>query len=242
MKHVPGKASKGFTLVELLVVIAIIGMLAALIMPVLSSARSRGRQSHCANNLHQISMAIMMYRMDHNDRDPDWLSVLFQDDMGYLSKGSEDVLICRSDPSDGADGSKPNGVEEVGDQFSETDDTDENTHETRYTHIERCSYMYEFSAAPCSWKGDGRSWREVKIEQLNEGEDWIFGGRPFCPTTFPIVRCFHHYNEGSFTISDDAPDPPFDLGEFPHLLSLNVAYAGNIFRGPLFWEHAHWAR
>jgi prepilin-type N-terminal cleavage/methylation domain-containing protein len=59
-----------FTLVELLTVIAIIAILAAIILPVLSSAKARARQVECTSNLHQLGISVTMYAGDNKDRLP----------------------------------------------------------------------------------------------------------------------------------------------------------------------------
>lgn len=64
------KLGKGFTLIELLVVIAIIAILAALLLPVLSSAKAKVQRTTCMNNLQQISLGIRMYAEDSNDAFP----------------------------------------------------------------------------------------------------------------------------------------------------------------------------
>ena len=59
---------RGFTLIELLVVIAIIAILAAILFPVFARAREKARQSSCLSNIKQLSLGLMMYVQDYDER------------------------------------------------------------------------------------------------------------------------------------------------------------------------------
>ena len=63
-------APPGFTLIELLVVLAIIGVLTAMVLPALTRAKGRARNTVCLSQLRQLGIATRLYSDDNNNRMP----------------------------------------------------------------------------------------------------------------------------------------------------------------------------
>ena len=97
-----------FTLIELLVVIGVIGILAALLLPVISKAKEQGRATACLSNLRQLGIGLQLYVQDHDNKLPvmydaplatnSLVTNLMSVDMVLIPYvGSSNVLRCASD-------------------------------------------------------------------------------------------------------------------------------------------------
>ena len=103
MKRLPSFPRNAFTLVEILVVIGIIGLLVALLLPAVQSAREAARKTQCANNLRQLG--IELQRLEGRDGSFPRTTVL-QDILGSL-KSRRSLLVCPSEPKST---SNPNAI------------------------------------------------------------------------------------------------------------------------------------
>jgi len=61
---------RGFTMIELLTAAAVVGLLIALLLPALQSAREAARRAHCASNLRQLGIALHGYHARYNALTP----------------------------------------------------------------------------------------------------------------------------------------------------------------------------
>ena len=108
--------TRGFTLIELLVVIAIIAILAAILFPVFARAREKARQSQCLSNVKQLTLGMLMYVQDYDERFPiltvpvgAGAQTVFQTVQPYLK--NEQIGRC---PSERVSFTCPNGTRVAG--------------------------------------------------------------------------------------------------------------------------------
>ncbi|MCH2206190.1 MAG: prepilin-type N-terminal cleavage/methylation domain-containing protein [Lentisphaerales bacterium] len=93
-------SERKFSLIELLVVITIISILVSILLPSLSKARKKMRQTHCLNNQKQVMLCISLYTTENNDWYP--LAIYYQFDLEPYARGQyKDFSSWMSSPYKG---------------------------------------------------------------------------------------------------------------------------------------------
>ena len=244
----PGR--EAFTLLELLVVIVIIGILGSALVVSVQSGYKQARQANCKSNLRQFGVALTIYRGEHDNKTPDWLSNLYPD---YVDDRA--LYVCRADINGGRDRPRPKELvtllKDPGNSADQAPywDNKMNSVNTRNEAIACCSYFYEFSVASANtgwYKGSVplpagtviKTMADFKNVQLRYGDqaNMVNGQQmPYSASRIPIARCFHHFRDQKVmgfqnTSSGTKGNIKKDY------ITVNVAYAGNVFVGPTWWE------
>jgi prepilin-type N-terminal cleavage/methylation domain-containing protein len=238
---------RGFTLIELLVVICILGILGAALVTSVQSGYKQARQANCKSNLRQFGVALTIYRGEHDNQTPDWLSNLYPE---YVDDRS--MYVCRADLNSGRDAPVSSAyLAKITDNQNfysakQTWDNANGSGTTRNRAVQRCSYCYEFSAATGAggWYAGAPLPESVatfttigqyKYIQMTYGDNNNIVNNiqmPYSASRIPIIRCTHHWRDQSVYGRRNANSAT--LARQP--ITINVAYAGNVFVGPPWWE------
>ena len=237
---------KGFTLIELLIVIAIIGILMASLTVSVRAGFKNARQADCKSKLRQLGIAITIYRGEHDDKVPDWISNLYPE---YVDDRA--MYVCYADQEKGGDTPVPAAYLranlDTGNFYTSqaTWDNERGTGTTRTLAVTRGSYCYEFSAAPGAggwYTGDPLPEHERTFTTIGQYKriQMMYGDSnnrvngiqmPYPASQIPMVRCCHHWKDQSILGARSAGGP---VARQP--IVLNVAYAGNVFASSPYWE------
>ena len=231
----------------MLVVICILAILSAALVTSVQSGYKQARQTNCKSNLRQFGVALTIYRGEHDNKTPDWMSNLYPE---YIDNRA--MYVCRADPNSGRDtpvsGEYLNRITDNQNFYSASRawDNERGSGATRNRAVQRCSYCYEFSAATGAggwYQGDPlpesrrtfSTIAEFKHVQLDFGDrnNRVYGVQmPYSASRLPIIRCTHHWRDQ--VVYGRANEGAARATRQP--ITLNVAYAGNVFAGPPWWE------
>ncbi|NLO05374.1 MAG: DUF1559 domain-containing protein [candidate division WS1 bacterium] len=177
--------SRGFTLIELLVVIAIIAILAAILFPVFARAREKARQTSCLSNLKQLSLSMLMYVQDYDER----FTVSSWGSSTFYNSGSrrwfqaiapyvnnDQIMVCPSVPNQKTESPSGSGYFYGGYGYNGYGTNNGNG----------LGYRHEYSTG-----GSAGSQRPITLSQVEQPSSMIMLGEP--NNTTPSLRAYGSY-------------------------------------------------
>jgi prepilin-type N-terminal cleavage/methylation domain-containing protein/prepilin-type processing-associated H-X9-DG protein len=206
---------KGFTLIELLVVIAIIAILAAILFPVFARAREKARQSSCQNNLKQLSLGMLQYASDYDQRFPGAFDANGDGAYTYAADAcciERDVFVNVAQPY------LKNSQVAI---CPSSSDGDFNRPATPTGPARKVDYKYKHACATNQWK-DAQIARPAQIYMLIEYKNWHSGA----------LNCLCSAPTG-----DEMHNMAFFDG---HVKTLNKSRAARILLGGMANWDPHW--
>jgi type II secretory pathway pseudopilin PulG len=95
----PPKHRRAFTVVELVIVIGVLGLLVAMILPAVQSARETSRATECRNHLHQLSVAANAHEAVRLAFPPTSTTWYDRQDVRHLPISTHRHLMATLDPA-----------------------------------------------------------------------------------------------------------------------------------------------
>jgi prepilin-type N-terminal cleavage/methylation domain-containing protein/prepilin-type processing-associated H-X9-DG protein len=187
----------GFTLIELLVVITIIAILASMLLPALSRAKSKAHRISCFNNIRQQGVGLVLYAEENRDFYPVWFK--------WVSYGGQTATLKPAEPGYAA-------VVSNGGQVAQTN-RPLNRYVANSLNVFRCPADHGdpmFPDVKSCWEAYGVSyymafWFDaLGVRHIGGAADWPIDGRP-------------DGNEGPIKSTEvaRAPTKKIFLGDFP---------------------------
>ena len=214
---------KSFTLIELLVVIAIIAILAAMLLPALSKAREKARQTSCMNIMKQMGMYVFLYADDNDDYYPASRPYTAMNYVAWWRQGfiENPSMYSRPQLSNGTAAAVPLCPSCLGEDGQTVVSQANSSTLIKHTNAQRGGYGFNVNTGYASntteWNASTPMSR--RVEWVKPSSTWMFGDSPVEVLQFNWWFGFRHNNQCNALMFDGhAETYPKISGNLPSIL------------------------